>query len=73
MPAVTTFSIICNNASSALPSVAVAAAPVVTCTSAFPACGVVVETPVASVTTAATTVAKCAYAAAVASLCASGN
>ena len=60
LPAVTTFSIICSNPSSTVPSVPVAALPVVTCTDALPVVGVSVATPVASVTTAATTVAKCA-------------
>ena len=72
-PAVITFSISCRRKSSTVPSVPVAAAPVVTCTDALPVVGVSDVTPVASVTTAATTIAKCAYAAAVATLCASGS
>ena len=60
-PAVITSSICCSNPSSTVPSVPVAAAPVVTCTDALPVVGVVLATPVASVT------------AAVATLCASGS
>ena len=56
-----------------MPSVPVAAAPVVTWSTAFPVVGESDDTPVASVTTAAVTVARCAYAFAVATLCASGS